>query len=323
MTVMTVPVRRGALRTWTARNIWVWAVLASVALWLLACALSGSLSVRLLLVNATLAVFLGIAGVAQMTVIASGDGSFDFSLPYVITFSAILSAGVLSQGDGGSGILLAVVAAVLIGATTGLLTAVFKMPAMIASLSTGYVVYSLVLVLGSSGANGVSKGLGAFIKRQVGGAGMLLVVGAVVGVAMTLLLTRTVYGRHLHAMGQSRAAAHLSGVRVVRMVVVDFAVSGLLGGFVGILLAAYNGGAFQNIGNSYLMGSVAAVVIGGVPVTGGRSSVPATMLGALVMTLLVTVLDVSRLDPGLQYVLQGVAMILIVTIAQLGRSRRA
>ncbi len=107
------------------------------------------------------------------------------------------------------------------------------------------------------------------------------------------------------------------------MIIYNFALAGLLGAVVGVLLAAYDGGAFQNIGDVYLLGSVAAVVVGGVPVTGGRSSVPATMLGALVMTLLVTVLEVSKLDAGVQDILEGVAVILIVVLAQLGRTRQS
>jgi ribose transport system permease protein len=325
MTQTTTVQRRTGGRSWVSRNVWIWAVIASLVLWLAACAFTGSFSIKLLLVNATLATFLALAGVAQMTVIASGDGSFDLSLPYVITISALISAGVVEQLKASVvyGIVLAIIIGIIIGCVNGLLTTLLKMPAMVASLSVGYIVYSAILVVGGHPVTGVSKGLGDFLKIQFGGASMLLVIGIVIGVLMAILLGATVYGRRLHAMGQSRAAANLSGIRVNRMVVYNFALSGLLGSLVGILLAAYNGGAFQNIGDVYLLGSVAAVVVGGVPVTGGRSSVPATMLGALVMTLLITVLEVSKLPAGVQDIVEGVAVIVIVIVAQLGRTRRA
>ncbi|MDR1238032.1 MAG: ABC transporter permease [Propionibacteriaceae bacterium] len=312
-----------ALRAWTGRHVWIWAVLAALALWLLAGAISGGVSLRLLLVNASLATFLGLAGVAQMTVIASGDGSFDLSLPYVITFSAVISAGVLAQTPGAEvlSVVVAPLTGVAIGCVTGALTAYLRMPAMIASLSVGYAVYTGVLVLGSKQASSALASLGAFIKAQAEGAQVLLAVGVALAALMAVALTSTNYGRRLHARGLSRLAAYLSGVPVNRMVMINFALSGLIGGIVGTLLAAYNDGAFQNIGNVYLLASVAAVVIGGVPVTGGRSSVPATMLGALVMTLLITVLDISPLTAGFRYILEGVAMIVIVIIAQLGRKK--
>jgi ribose transport system permease protein len=321
---MTAITARQGWAGWRSRNVWIWSLAASLALWLLADLISGSFSLRLLLVNATLATFLGLAGVAQMIVITSGDGSFDLSLPYVITMSAILSAGVLGRAHSGAlyGLTLALVAGLVTGLLNGVLTAVVRMPAMVASLSVGYVAYSAILGLENIQTTGVSQGLSNFLRGQVDGAATVLIIAAVIGVLVAVLLTATVYGRKLHAMGQSRVAAELSGIRVPRMIVCNFALAGLLGAVVGILLAAYDGGAFQNIGDPYLLGSVAAVVVGGVPVTGGRSSVPATMLGALVMTLLITVLEVSKLSAGLQDVLEGVAVILIVVTAQLGRTRQ-
>ncbi len=313
-----------ALRRWLSRNVWVWAVIASIVLWLLGCAISGQFSFKLLLVNATLAIFMALAGIAQMTVITSGDGSFDLSLPYTVTFTAFISAGIFgpSLANPLIGIVLALLVGIIAGVLNGLLVAVLKMPAMIASLSIGYIVYSATLLVENLPKTGVSEALSAFLVAQVDGAAPLLGVGIVIGVIVAIVLTLTPYGRRLHAMGQSRPAAALSGIKVNRMVVLTFAISGLLGGVVGVLLAAYNGGAFPGMGDVYLLGSVAAVVVGGVPVSGGKSSVPAAMIGALVMTLLTTDLALSKLDPGLQDVLEGVVLIAIVTASQAGRNRR-
>jgi ribose transport system permease protein len=322
-TIPTPPLRRGG-SGWIGRNSWVLALGAALLLWLLAGAVSGHLSLRLLLVNATLATFLALAGVAQMVVIASGDGSFDLSLPYVITMSALLSAGAVSNAHTSSvwNILIALAAGLVVGLLNGVLTAGLSMPAMVASLSSGYIVYTVILLLEARGHFGVSVRLGDVIRAQADGAAVILIVTVVIGAILAYLLTRTIYGRHLHAMGQSRAAARLSGVRLARMIVANFALSGFMGAGVGVLLAAYNRGAFQNIGDVYLLGSVAAVVVGGVPVSGGRSSVPATMLGALVMTLIITVLQVTGLGAGVQDVLEGLTVILIVVAAQIARGRR-
>lgn len=323
MTAQISSARRRAA-SWATRHFWIWSLVAALVLWLLADLVSGSFSFRLLLVNVTLATFLGLAGVAQMVVIASGDGSFDLSLPYVITVSAIFSAGVLGQAHSSAlyGIALALLAGLVVGFANGILTARLRMPAVIASLSVGYVVYSAILGLENITNTGVSTGLSNFLRAEADGAGVIIVVTVVIGALVAALLGATVYGRYLHAMGQSRVAAELSGIRVRRMIVYNFMLAGLLGATVGVLLAAYDGGAFQNIGDVYLLGSVAAVVVGGVPISGGKSSVPATLLGALVMTLLITLLEVSKLSVGLQDVLEGIAVIVIVVAAQLGRARR-
>jgi ribose transport system permease protein len=132
---------------------------------------------------------------------------------------------------------------------------------------------------------------------------------------MALLLARTIYGRFLSAMGQSRTASKLAGIPVGRMVVINFVVCGVLAGCVGVLLAAYDNGAFANMGDVYLLGSVGAVVVGGTPVSGGRTSVSGTLAGALVMTLLVSMLELTKASPGAQDLAQGLVVIGVVSIA--------
>jgi ribose transport system permease protein len=87
----------------------------------------------------------------------------------------------------------------------------------------------------------------------------------------------------------------------------------------GILLAGFDGGAFTTMGDAYLLGSVAAVVVGGVPVSGGVVSTASVMFGALVMTLLITVLEISKLAIGAQDLIEGVTIVAMVLLT----SRRA
>jgi ribose transport system permease protein len=308
-------------RGWAAEHHWIWAFVACIILWLTAGALSNDISLRVLLVNATLASFLALAGVGQMVVIASGDGSFDLSLPYVITISAFLSAGVLGGGASQDtyGILAGLLVGLVVGLLNGVLTAHLKMPAIVASLATGYILYSFILIFEGQGGGLVSTGLGQFLRIQAGGASMVLAFAAIGGGIIAFLFVKTIYGRYLQGMGQSRPAAALAGIRVSRMTLANFAISGVFGAVIGILLSAYDGGAFEDIGTIYLIGSVAAVVVGGNPVTGGKCSVAATMLGALVMTLLVTVLEITQLGIGVQDVLEGLSVIVIVVASTFAR----
>lgn len=296
-------------RRLSAGKIWPWA--AAIALWLIACAVSGGFSFRLLLVSLTLAVFMGLAGLGQMTVLASGDGSFDLSLPYTITLAGYISAGAIDV-PAPERILIAVAGGMVVGAANGVLTSVLKFPGIIASLAIGYVLFSVILFVEGHSATSISGGLSGFIRLQADGASAVLVIEVAIALVVAALLARTVYGRFLHAMGQSRRAAALAGVPVKRMIVVNFAVCGVLAGCVGVLLAAYDGGAFADMGDVYLLGSVAAVVVGGTPVSGGRTSVAGTVAGALIMTLLVTMLELTNASPGAQDLAEGLAVIVVV-----------
>ncbi len=150
---------RARLRTaspWLDRHAWTLPLAASLALWLLASAISGSVSVDLLLANATLAGFLALAAVGQMVVISSGDGSFDLSVPYVIVASAFVAVAVT---NGHNGLVVWAIFAclgtgVLMGVINGLLVAGPKIPPVVATLATSYILYSGVLELEghSSGA---------------------------------------------------------------------------------------------------------------------------------------------------------------------------
>lgn len=291
---------------------WPWG--AAILLWLVACAISGGFSVRLLLVSLTLAVFLALAGLGQMVVLASGDGSFDLSLPYTITLAGYLSSGVIPAPPA-IRILVAIVLGVFVGAANGILTAALKLPGIIASLAIGYVLFSAILFVQGDSATEVSPGLANFVHTEVGGASAVLVIEVVIAVLVAGLLARMVYGRYLSAMGQSREAAKRAGIPVARMIVTNFVVCGVLAGIVGVLLAAYDNGAFAEMGDVYLLGSVGAVVVGGTPVSGGRTSVAGTLAGALVMTVLVSMLELTKASAGAQNLAEGLVVIAVVVTA--------
>jgi ribose transport system permease protein len=304
---------------------WVWPLAAALVLWLIACLLAGHFVVRLLLFSATLSVFLGLAGLAQMVVVTSGDGSFDLSLPYVMTLSAFISVGVMHGQNSRliPGVLAGVAVAVAIGVANGVFVAGPKIPPIVTTLAMGYIAYTIVLEIGGQGSNLPSPALTSFVQHQVVGVSPVLAIEVAICIAVAFILKRTVYGVSLRAMGQNRRASYLAGVPVRRMIIANFAFSGLLAGCAGVLLAAYDAGAFLGMGDPFLLGSVAAVVIGGTRVGGGSSTVAGTALGALVMTLLITVLELSKFSAGPQDILEGAVVIGVVAIpAMIGGARR-
>lgn len=301
-------------------STWIWPLLGSLVLWIVASFISHEVSFKLLFLNATLASFLALLGLGQMTVITSGDGSIDLSMPYVLTLSAYVSAAVMNGSNAHllTGIVLALVVSLAVGLLNGLMISLLRVPAIITTLATGYIVYTALLQISASkvGAYAASPGLQSFVHTQVDGLSAVVLIALAAGVIMALLIRSSVYGRRLLAMGQNRPAAKLAGIPVNRMVILNFLTSALLGGISGLLLGAFDGGAFVNMGNAYLLTSIGAVVIGGTLISGGKSSVTGTLGGALLLTLIVTVLELSKIAIGFQDVIEGLLLVAFVLLSQ-------
>jgi ribose transport system permease protein len=290
---------------------------ASLLLWLVASGISGRLSVDLLLDNVTLACFVGLVAIGQMLVVAAGDGSFDLSIPYVMTLSAYLS------GTASGGTDKYVLAAVLVGLAAGAIAGAFNgalvvgpgLPPIVATLATGYIAYTIVLLMGNGSQVIVAPAIQSFGQHSWHGLTLVVPASIIIMVAVATLRGQTRYGMYLHAMGQSRAAAVLAGVPVKRMVVLTFIISGVLAAIAGIFLSG-----FADMGDPYLIASVAAIVVGGTSVSGGESAIAATVFGATTISLLTAVLELSGAGIGVQDVAQGAVIIGVVIIVM--RSRR-
>ena len=131
---------------------------------------------------------------------------------------------------------------------------------------------------------------------------------------MWLLLWRTAYGRRLFAVGTNRVTAQLSGVRVRRVVVLTYALSGLLAALGGVILLGYTQQVFLNLGNPYTLPSVAAVVVGGTLLAGGVGSYSGTMAGALVLTILTSLLTALDLPESVRLMVYGVTLLLLLSL---------
>ena len=139
-------------------------------------------------------------------------------------------------------------------------------------------------------------------------------------VAAALVLHRTVYGRSVLAIGQNMRAAWLAGVPVGRVRFLTYILSGTLGGLNGALLAGYFRGANVDIGNEYLLASIAVVVIGGTSVAGGNANVPGVWGAALFLVLLLTMLNTFGVSAGVRLLLTGLIIVAVITAAG-GRNR--
>lgn len=303
---------------WVDDAPWLWSLLASVLMWVVIGVLSRQFSLQTLMINATLATFLAIVGLGQMFVITGGEGGIDLSIPYVMTLTAFLSEGIMNGSNGNllKGLFISLAAGFVVGVINALLIVVLNIPSIVATLAVGYIVDSASLVY----ANGFSSGqpsplLQHFVKANFLGVPWIVIVTVGFALVLGTVLQKTAFGRRLLAMGQNEKAAQLAGIRVKQVRSLSFIISGVLAALGGVMLSVYGGGAFLNMGMPYLLESIGAVVIGGTLIGGGKSTVTGTLGGALFLTLVVTLMEVTKLAIGMQYVIEGVLVILVLLVA--------
>lgn len=270
-----------------------------------------------------LAAFLGIIAAGQTVVIISGGEGIDLSIGAIVTLAAMLT---FRFTDGRNelialGFLLSVGSGMAVGFLNGLGIALLRIPPLVMTLGMTGVVQGTILVVTQGEMIGTTPPLMARLIASpliLGIPGVIFIWLALGGV-MWALLNRTTYGKHLFAIGTNRTTARLSGVRVQRVVILTYMLSGLLAGFGGFVLLGFSQTVFLQLGNNYLFPSIAAVVVGGTLLSGGVGSYWGTMSGALVLTLIDSLLRAMRLEEAYQLIILGV--ILLVLITAYGRQR--
>jgi ribose transport system permease protein len=278
-------------------------------------------SIKAMLVSAA---FLGLAAVGQTIVILVGG--IDFSIPGFIAGGAVL----ISQLCGSDGwgvvpaIALIVVLSLLLGGANGYISHRFRVQPLVVTLGMASIITGALLVWTKAEATGTAP---AFLSRLTSvssdtfgiGVPPVVVVWAVIAVLVGVSLSRTSWGRMLYQTGSNAAAAELALVRTRRVWVGAFALSGLFGGLLGILVGGYAGSGNTTLGDPYLFEGLAAVIVGGTAF-GARGSYWKTVLGALVLTVLSSVLVGKGYSTADQQIVFGLLILLVV--AGYGRDAR-
>jgi ribose transport system permease protein len=265
-----------------------------------------------------LAAFLGIVAAGQTLVIISGGEGIDLSVGAVITLGAILIFRI-SEGQNGQALAALAVAlgvGLLIGTVNGLGITALGIPPLVMTLGMTGVVQGLILVITQGRLEGATPPLltGLVSDPLVLGIPGVVFLWLLLGAGMWLLLWRTGYGRRLFAVGVNRTTARLSGVRVPLVVVLTYALSGMLAALGGVVLLGYTEQVFLNLGSPYTLPSVAAVVVGGTLLAGGVGGYTGTMAGALVLTLLTSLLTAMELPESVRQIVYGVTLLLLLSL---------
>ena len=254
-----------------------------------------------------------LAGCQTLTMLTGG---IDLSVGAVASMAGFVTATLIhSPGGVGQGIAVALTAAALAGLISGIGVGVFRVHPLIVTLGMSFV------VLGFANAwqlQSVQTGAGIpDILRTIGSGRLFdvipnsLVVFIPVALLILLVLKRTGYGRLLFAIGDNPVAARLSGARSWQVLVVLYVASALLAGVAGLVLAGATNTASVSLADSLVLPSVAAAVIGGTSILGGRGGYGGTVIGALILTVITALLSVLGFPEAVRQILFGAIIVLV------------
>ncbi|TIM35900.1 MAG: ABC transporter permease, partial [Mesorhizobium sp.] len=275
------------------------------------------LSPEYLLQQLKVASFLGVIATGMMLVILLGQ--IDLSVPWSVAAGAMMACAAAAYGPVGVALAIpfGIFCGVAIGIVNGIGVAYLRIPSMIITLATNAVAQGLMVVYtgGFSPQDSATRAMRDLATGfAIPGVPNAVIIWALIGAAMVFVLTRTGFGRTVYGIGNRERAAYLSGIDTRRVVLIAFAASGGLSAFGGVLLAGYASKAAQSMGDAYLLPSIAAVVLGGTSILGGRGSYLGTVAGVILITLLQSILSVMQMPEAGRQIIYGVVIVAMLLL---------
>ncbi len=266
---------------------------------------------------------IGILSVTMTFVILTGG--IDLSVGSILALSTTLAVTAMARWGQHipMAILAALAASAAVGAINGAVISILRIQPFIVTLASMIGVRGLAKWLSNN--ENIDIGFGhdtaaqfAAIFRE-----KAVVIGAYVcaAAAFWVLLARTVFGRHVRAIGDNEKAAEYAGLPIRATKVWVYSLSGLLSGAAGVLYAAENHQGNPNAGVAYELDAIAAVVIGGTRLSGGRGSISGTIIGALFMGILTNMLRLNNVDSNVEMMIKAVLIVLAVAVQRERKTR--
>jgi ribose transport system ATP-binding protein len=268
---------------------------------------------------------LACAAAAQAVVVISGG--IDLSIGSVMAVANVLAASTMKDASFGEALLLAVailIAGAAIGAVNGLLVLISRVPDVIVTLTTGFIWGGVALLIlekpgGGAPPEFLNLGTGTLITDWLSNSLVLLIVSLA---AVWIPVRRSKTGLRIYATGSDRIAAFRSGVNVELARLLAYVLGGLFSAIGGVGLTMTTGIGSPHAGVLYTLSGLAAVVIGGVSLTGGRGGITGPVIAAFVLTLIPADLIFLNIDPNFGQVIQGTLIVLVVMAGGLVTSAR-
>jgi len=255
------------------------------------------------------------------------NGSIDFSVTAVLALASVFGALIMKMGDSLALIPVAIVVmfatGVVIGAINGLSVTRFRMPSFIATMSTQLIFSGIALTITQSDSiGGIPE---AFMSIAFGTLVIIpvpLIITLCVLIVSTFVLTRTVYGKSLIAVGTNQQTSYISGIPVRKSVFSIFILSGFLASLASIIMTARLGAGLPALGSGMLMDIVAAVVIGGTSVYGGKGNLFGTFIAAIFIVTLNNSLNLMAMDWYFINVCKGLLLLICTFYSTLSFIRK-
>ncbi len=297
-----------------------WLILLMVIL--LISAITAIINPRFLMVNNIMNIFeqiavLGLVAAGASIIIISGN--FDISVGAIIGLTCCITAILINAGVNGIaasavGILVSMLCTLL----NGILAILFKAPSFIISLATTSVYTGAALFITKGVIRTVYGEFDFLSKTKVLNIIPLIFVISLIGyVIVHIILKYTQIGRRLFAIGCNEKSAFLAGIRVTGNKLIFFVLNGFFVGVAAVLLLSRVGSALPSSGAGMELQAMGAVVIGGVPISGGKGNIIGTFFGVLLMGLISNVLNILGVNPYLQEIASGAIIIIALGISAL------
>ena len=273
-----------------------------------------------------LASFMGIAAIGQNLTILTGG--IDLSIANTITFANVIAAQVMMGND--SNLLMALLAVIAAGLVIGLCNGAgiyyLKVPQCIMTLRVFFNDTATTEIYTKGAPKGNASPLLKTICGQslIGIVSGIVIIWAVFAMVTYIVLKKTTYGRKIYSVGINEEAARFSGIRTGRVIFSAYLISAVVAAISGFLLVGYTGTSFLDVGTSYNTKTIAAVIIGGTAITGGKGGYIGTIAGAIIMTILDDFLTIVNIPEAGRQIMQGVIILLLVLIysREKGRNKK-
>jgi ribose transport system permease protein len=269
-----------------------------------------------------LASYLGLAAIGQTVVMLTGG--IDLSIAWVLTASAVVFTGICQGQD--ANILPAAAASIsvglVVGAINGFGVVKLRISPIVMTLAMNNIMLGATLIYtGGTPSGAPSPATRALATGSVGPVPAMVLVWAAVSVAVIVAIRYTRGGRMLLGVGESPRVSYLTGIRNDWVIMAAYVICGVTASITGILFAAFSGSSFLGMGDQFVLPTVAAVVLGGTSMFGGRGGYGGTAAAVVFTTFLTTVLVMGNISQGVRNIVFG-AVVLAAILAQRLLTRR-
>ena len=246
-------------------------------------------------------------------------GGIDLSVGSILALSSALTAGLLGSGMPVTlAILISLILGCILGMMNGLLISYGKLAPFIVTLATMTIFRGATLVY--TNGNPITKGLSDTFLFQFLGQGYIVgipfpvIIMFIVFIVLYVLLHKTAFGKSVYAIGGNEKAAYISGVKLNKVKIIIYSISGIMASISGLIITSRLSSAQPTAGASYEMDAIAAVVLGGTSLSGGKGHILGTLIGALIIGVLNNGLNIIGVSAFWQQVVKGVVILIAVLI---------